>query len=373
MKILYCIDGTFNSGGMERVIINKANYLAEHGYNVFIITVNQKNRKPFFEINSKIQSIDLGINYSDDKDLFFFKKSISFSRKLKQHKKKLKEQIAKIKPDIIISTFGYESYFLYTIKDSSRKIIEIHFSKFFRLQSNRSGIWHWVDVIKSYREQQIVKKYDKFVVLTYEDKEYWGNLKNIIVIPNFLPSHPEQRAPLTNKKCIAVGRLDYQKGFDMLIDIWANIHKIHPEWELFIYGNGNLRTNLTNKIQKYNLQNSVFIKPPTPEIFNAYNESSVLLCSSRFEGLPMVLLEGFSCGLPVVSFKCKCGPQDLIINGENGYLIEEGNLSEFTKKVIYLIENIEKRKQMGESAYQTSLKYTSDKIMEKWIKLFNEL
>lgn len=373
MKIFYCIEGTFNSGGMERVIINKANYLSEHNYDIFLITTNQKGRKPFFEINPKIQSIDLGINYSHEGNLSFLKKSVLFAQKQKEHKKKLKEQISKIQPDIIISTFGYESYFLHTIKDKSKKVIEIHFSKFFRLQANRSGIWHWVDVLKSYKEQRIVKKYDRFIVLTNEDKQYWGNLKNISVIPNFLPSLPKQKALLNNKKCIAVGRLDYQKGFDMLIDIWANVYKIHPEWELSIYGGGNLKNDLLNKIQEYNLQKTISIKSPTPEIFNAYNDSSILLFTSRFEGFGMVIIEAFSCGIPVISFECKCGPKDLIEDGKDGYLIKEGNLQEFTNRILYLIENVDIRKKMGQSAYQTSQKYTSDKIMEKWIKLFNDL
>ena len=206
MKIIYCIHGTFNSGGMEKIIINKANYLVEKGFEVFIITTEQKNRESFFNINDNIKCYDLDINYGDENNTSFLKKFISFQRKQKLHKERLEKILNKIKADIVISTFGNEVNFLYAIKDGSKKLLEIHFSKFFRKQLQRHGIWSFVDKYRSHIDSIKARKYDKFVVLTNEDKGYWKEIKNVTVIPNFI-SLPEETSKLENKRAIA-GNID---------------------------------------------------------------------------------------------------------------------------------------------------------------------
>lgn len=141
MKICYCLAGTFNSGGMERVITNKANYLARKGYQVVIITTEQKGRPSFFSLHHAIRAIDLDINYSEDIDKNIFLKAVCFLWKRRKHLRALRKRLNAESPDITISTFGTEVTFLHKIQDGSKKIVEIHFSKYFRLQYDRKGLW----------------------------------------------------------------------------------------------------------------------------------------------------------------------------------------------------------------------------------------
>ena len=373
MKIVYCLAGLFNSGGMERIITNKANYLATKGYDIAIVTTEQKGRDVFFRLHQNIKTYDLGINYSDDATKDILSKTFGFLVKKYKHHCRLGKLLKQLSPDIVISTFGTEVSFLHKICDGSKKILEIHFSKFFRLQYNRRGLWRWVDKYRSLQDEKLVSCYDKFVVLTYEDKSYWGDLPNIEVIPNFVVSIPEIKSKSRNKVCFAVGRLSYQKGFDRLIKAWKIVYERCPDWQLQIYGSGELYDALKNMIIEDNLAERVRINPPTSQIGVVYQIASVFLLTSHYEGLPMVLLEAFSYGLPVVSFACKCGPRDLIEDGVNGFLIPEGDIDSFADKVAMILGDEKLREQMGDAAYQSAMKYTEDKVMAKWIHLFESL
>jgi len=372
MKIVYCIHALYNCGGMERVITNKVNYLSSIGYDVVIITTEQKERKPFFPLFSDNLCIDLSINYSDSSNNILLK-MIDFILKKYKHRKRLKKVLFQLNADIVISTFGNEMSFLPKIKDGSKKVAEIHFSRYFRNQYNRKGLWHYVDSFRSIRDLQYIKKFDKFVVLTKEDKEYWGNLHNIVIIPNFIFNYPSHISSLKYKKVVAVGRLTYQKGYDILIKIWKYVSKECPDWILEIYGEGEEYVTLKKNIDDEHLASSIILKSPVSDIESVYLQSSVLVLSSRYEGLPMVLLEAMSIGLPIVAFACKCGPRDVIDNGVNGFLLETMDVSHFASKMILLMKDYHLRKEMGRLARNKSLSYSIKNIMIQWTSLFDEL
>ncbi|MDR0541267.1 MAG: glycosyltransferase family 4 protein, partial [Dysgonamonadaceae bacterium] len=266
-----------------------------------------------------------------------------------------------------------EAPFIGKIKDGSKKVLEIHFSRFKRLQYERKGIWKWVDTFRNKTDYKIVNKFERFVVLTEEDKSYWGDLPNMEVIANAKNEWGDHTADLDNKTVIAVGRYDYQKGFDRLIEAWRLIHKRFPDWKLKIIGDGLLREKLEMLIGNYKLENVVELKKSVSDILPEYLGASVLMMSSRYEGLPMVLLEAESVGLPVVSFECKCGPKDIITDGEDGFLAPEGDVRILAEKTMRLIENPDLRKKMGRSAKINSGRFSEPVIMDKWIRLFNHL
>jgi len=367
--------GTFNSGGMERVLSIKANYLAEQmGYDIYIVTTGQRNRKPFFNFSSKIKMYDLAINYAEEDDNSVSRKILPFISKLRLHKEKLTNFLFETKPDITISMFGNEMFFINSISDGSKKIIESHFNKFHRLQLGRKGIFRLADFVRDKFNSKLCKKFDKLIVLTNEDKEYWKGFNSVEVISNPCMLKSEDRADLFSKQIIAIGRYTYQKGFDQLIDIWNIIYKEHPDWKLKIVGNGILYEQLKGKINSFGLQGVIELeKTHTSNILNEYLSSSIYALSSRYEGFPMVLLEASECGLPIVAFKCKCGPSDIIDNGINGFLIEEGDIEGFAKAIKELIENKELREIMGKNSYQKSISFDIDNIMDKWVHLFKNL
>lgn len=377
MKIIYCMYGLYNSGGMERVLSIKANYLAEKlGYDVHIVTTNEKGRIPFYTLSSKIKLHDLSINYADENENTIAKKILPFPFKLYRHWRLLKTLLYHIKPDITISMFGNDIFLLPFIKDGSKKIIESHFSKYHRLQLNRNGIFKYCDIIRAKLDNFMCSFYDKVIVLTNEDKNNWKEKfrDKVIVIPNPCVLSVNRQAELDNKQVLAIGRLTPQKGFDILIDIWEIVHRNCPDWKLKIIGSGILYTQLIEQVHKKQLQNTITLQNVVSNnIAHEYLDSSIFALSSRYEGFPMVLLESAMCGLPVVAFSCKCGPKDIIENGINGFLIREGSISEFASSLITLINNEKLRKKLGSNLYKKSKEFSLSSIMNKWSVLFNDL
>lgn len=372
MKIIYCLEGTFNSGGKERIIIAKANWLSQKGHDVTIITTEQKGRKDFYPLN-RVKRIDTDLMYSETSNYNPLKKFSETRKRNIKYKERLTQILNELNPDIVISAVGHELKILPSIKGRSRILVEIHFSRWFRLQRSRKGIWALIDRYLTLRDYHYISKYDKFICLTDQDRSNWGKIKNIEVINNFIEKKSLKPSSLTNKQFIAVGRLSYQKGFDRLISAWRKVKTIHPDWQLNIYGDGNLKDYLIDLINQNNLHDVITIHNPTPEITSKYLESSGLIMSSHYEGMPMVLLEAMACGLPLISFNCQCGPEDLIKNGQNGFLVPEGDINALADSIINLIEDDNLRVKMGENSYKDIDKYLKDEIMNKWNNVFNKL
>lgn len=374
IKLVYCIGGTYNSGGMERVLANKANWLSSHGYEITIITTEQRGRNAFFPLNPDIQQIDLGINYEESKGIEA--KLFSYPFKLLKHKRALSKQLRSIGPDIVVSLFDNGSSIIPMINDGSKKILEVHFSRFKRKQYERKGLLGIIDRILSKQDLKTAKSYDQFVVLTNEDKGYWGMDKNISVIPNALNNtfrNVDLKERERTNKIIAVGRLAHQKHFSELIHIFSAIHDKAPDWSLEIIGNGPDKDRLQKLIDGLGLKSKVVLSPATSTIQEKYLTGSIYAMTSRYEGLPMVLLEAQACGLPIISNDCKCGPKDIINDGIDGYIIPMGNRQLFAEKLLELIKDQELRQRMGNAAVISSKRFDEERIMKLWTSLFEKV
>lgn len=374
MKILYCIHSTYNSGGMERILSEKANYLADIlNYEITIVTTEQQGQPHFYRFSEKIKFLDLNINYDTSSEGCIVKRFTSRLRKQHEHRKLLTNHLLSSHYDVVISMFEREAAFLYKIKDGSKKCLELHFSRFVRSQRNPKGLKNVIAHIMGYLDGIYARHYDRFIVLTNEDKGYWKHCTNIQVIPNPAIQYNGVISPLTNKQVTAIGRLDYQKGYDSLIRTWSKVYNVCPEWKLQIYGSGVLSDELKKNISDLKLENSIFINPPTDHIEDVYAQSSIVVSSSHYEGFPLVLLESISCGIPIVSYSYKCGPKDLIDDGINGFLVDAGNEKILADRIITLIRNERLRHEMGKNAFIKSQDFSLDNIMLKWHKLFQSL
>lgn len=376
MKIIYCLPEISHPGGIGRITSIKANYLTEKGYDIYILTTDQNKLPSYYELNKRIKLIDLNINFNNNRS-WIVKRFIQKIIKTYKYRKLLSNKIHEIKPDIIVSTFTNEASFLYKIKDGSKKILECHFNHdLYYCMSKAFKMPFYMKLYYSYitrRNENLINKYDAFVVLTQEDKILWKRSKHLYVIPNMLSFNPNRQSNLTNKTVIAVGRLDAQKNFDRLIHIWHKVCQKNNEWHLAIYGQGSDKKKLENLILKLNLQKNVSINEPTKEIVNKYLDSSILAMSSTYEGFGMVLTEAMACGLPTIAFSCKCGPKDIITNGIDGFCINDNNEDEYASKLLLIMEDVNLRKNMGIKAKQKSLNYSPNIIMNKWITLFQEI
>lgn len=374
MKILYQIHSTYNPGGMERVLLNKVRYFVEEkGWDVTVVTTDQHGRLPFYPFPEGVRMIDLGVNYSDDNGKPFHKKLFGYFRRRLEHRKRLAALLEQERPDIVDCFYPGESSFVPSLKDGSRKVMELHQSKLFHHQYNRSGLMGLADKVRARMDEKLVRRFDRFVVLTEEDAGMWGEMPGIRVIPNAANFIADKYSDCTAKRVIAVGRLDYQKSFDRLILVWEKVHEKMQDWRLDIFGQGEWKDMLQGMIDERGLQDVVRINAPTKNIGKEYSESSMLVMSSHYEGFPMVMIEAMACGLPAVSFDFKCGPKDIIKDGENGVIVPDGDIDALAEAMMTLMEDEEQRKRMGENAKKVVETYSEEKVMNKWVSLYEEI
>ncbi len=370
MKIAYCLAGLFNSAGMERIVTDKANWLSKQGHEVTIITAEQRGREPYYKLNGNVGLYDLGINYSSNDS--FLLKLLNYPIKALRHRRRLRKFLKSHNQDITITTIGNEFLFLYKIPYGGKKIAEIHFTRFYRKLGASGFLRKLVDNFRSRQETYKLANYDRFVVLTEEDRKNWPELQNICVIPNFIEKQNKEKDYKLKKRFICVGRLSYQKGIDILIEACNLIKDKLDGWHVDIFGAGEEETKLRSQIDESGLSEIVRINKPTTNIYAEYAKSDALLMTSRFEGLPMVLLEAMSAGIPAISFRCPCGPSDIITEG-CGILVENGNVEKFAKAMADVIDNPHTLMEMGRKSKERATDFEKDAVMREWEDLFNTL
>lgn len=376
MKLIYCIRALYNPGGMERVLVNKVTWLVrELGWEILVVTTDQKGRPTFYPFPKEVRMIDLGINYSDDNDFSPCRKIAGYLRRRRRHRRALTNLLLRERADVVVSFFPSESSFIPSIQDGSKKVLELHYCKFFRLQYGRKGILGLIDRWRTWKDDFLVRRFDKFVVLTHEDRNYWGRLPNIEVIPNAAKNMSGHFSDVSAYRVIAVGRLDYQKGFDRLIQAWSLVQADgrFADWQLDIFGQGEWKDMLQQMIYEEGLQANVHINPPTKDIASEYVRSSLLVMSSHYEGFPMVMIEAMACGLPVVSFDYKCGPRDIIRHGENGLLVKDGDIRGLAEAMMMVMGDDAYRKRLSGAALNVVSTYSEEAVMGQWTRLFASL
>lgn len=380
MKIVYIIDSLSYKGGAERVISEKMNYMVTHwGYDVSIITCYQfpEAMPNCYYLSDKVRQINLCITshlrykYSHPKRLWVEWK---YSRELHSD---LERTVNSINPDIVIG-LGYTlADVVCRIKCKAIKIIESHEARQFTKTYNNYKDFSYIvklyyKILRKRYLHVIEKKADVVVTLTKGDAQNWKKAKGLEIIPNFSTMPISGLCNCESKRVIAVGRLEWQKGYDRLIDIWKIITKKHPDWKLDIFGEGSLETELKDTIQRSKLS-SVSIHPYTNCISMEYATSSICVLTSRYEGFSLVILEAMRHGVPCITFDCPYGPKDLIDHEKSGYVIDNGNIELFAEKLCYLIKNHEIRKKFSEAAVNNAQSYQVDTIMNQWKLLFESL
>ncbi|PKO99475.1 MAG: glycosyltransferase family 4 protein [Bacteroidetes bacterium HGW-Bacteroidetes-8] len=376
-KLLICLPSLHLVGGMEKVLTIKASYFAEvYGYDVTIVLTDGKDESPYFPLSDKVKILHLDIDFEKIRLYPIYIKIPIYLYKQYIYKRRLTKVLMSTRPDITISMLRREVNFFADINDGSKKIGELQFNKLnyrdFNTKGEASGIKGF---FAKYWMKQLVtnlKKVDKFVVLSEEDKKNWTELDNVVVIHNPIESIPEESSNCTSKKVIAAGRLVSQKGFDMLIDSWKIVNDRHPDWTLSIYGNGS-KEYFINQIELNGIKSSCFLYDAVLNINEKFIESSIFAFSSRFEGFGMVITEAMSCGIPPVAFACPCGPKDIITDGVDGILVTPESVDELADKICFLIENEDIRREMGRRARIRAEQFKIEVIAKEWNTLFKNL
>ena len=371
MKILYVTDGLLSWGGLERVLVEKMNYLADnYGYDVYLSTANQGISKIRYPLSLNVHHHDLGIFFYEKYKYHGLLRIYKGWKMTKLYEKKLRAQIIEIKPDIIIYTRLYMIDVLLRVKGQHPLIIESHSGCLsYKYYSN-----NMIQKLKERHYLSQAKNAQMIITLTEGDAVDWRHFnKNVIVLSNIVHINCTGKySDCMAKSIIFVGRYSKQKDLGALLNIWEIVHRVHPDWTLQLYGSyGEEHQRLREVVNRDDL--NICIHQPTPDIFDAYIRNSILIMTSLFEPFGLVLPEAMSCGLPVVSFDCPYGPADIISDSVDGFLIPNRDIHLFAEKVCLLIENKELRCKMGKAGVLSSRRFSVKRIMPQWKTLFDEL
>ena len=348
----------YNNAGMERVLSIRANALCDK-FDITFITCDDGSKAEFFILDKRIKRIYLNSGYDG-------------------FKKKLEKILLENKYDITVSTGGMEFFCLHDIKDGSKKIFEFHFSYDISkvwIGERHKGVLGYVFIkLQTWKRIYHARKYDQIVVLSKTDSKKWKtHCKNVVHIYNPLTIIPKI-SDCTSKNVIAVGRLNYQKGFDYLIDTWNIVYKKHPDWTLNIYGDGDKKIELQEQIDRLNLNKVVTLRGKTDHIADKYAESSIFVLSSRDEAFGLVITEAEACGLPIVTFACPSAPAELVDDNVNGYIVQRvGDIETFADRICKIIEDDNLRKKQGINSIELANRFNINAISEKWISLYNSM
>ena len=376
-KIVYCTPALYMAGGVERVLTLKANYFAEQlGYDITIILTEGRNLPLFYPLSDKVKVVNLDLGFEELWHCSFTKKVFLYLKKQRQFKQKLRDELMCIRPDITVSLLRREINFITGIKDGSKKIGELHINRanYRNFDARESNFIK--SLFSKFWMRNLVGKLqqlDKLVVLTDKDKASWVELSNVVAIPDPLSFQPSSRSELGNKRVIAVGRYSYEKGYDMLLSAWKKVAQECPGWRLDIFGDGD-KSSLEQLIESLNIdRDTCALHGRTSDIEKEYVDSSLFVCSSRFEGFGMVIVEAMACGLPVVSFDCPWGPGSIISDGDDGVLVENANVDALADKIIQVLSAKDYMHELAQNAVDKSKKYRLESIALKWKSLFESL
>ncbi len=363
MKLLYITNGINGSGGLERVLSVKASNLADqYDYNVTILSLNDNHLNPFYKFSDKIKMASISVGGTP----------FSFTKRYVQGIRRI---VADFKPDVIsVCDDGLKGFFVpRIIGHKVPTIYERHASvnlNFKKADSN--PISAFKNKTQYALMQSLGASFNKFIVLTNGNLKEWKS-NNLKVIPNPLSFYPKNSATLNDRTVIAVGSHSYNKGYDLLLLAWKQVVERYGDWHLEIYGKIDQNETYLKQAEHLGLNKSVKFLHPVKDIKEKYLKSSIMVLPSRSEGFGMVLIEAMACGLPCVSFDCPHGPADIIQEGLDGFLVENGNINELASKITILIENENLRKQMGIKAKENAKFYLPEDIVKQWDILFKNL
>lgn len=369
MRILYVFRSLAVWGGIERVLVEKMNYLSSvYDYDVYIITSDQGNHPITYHLEDKVHIEDLNIRFHQQYQYNIVKRKWIAKRLKRIYEQRLNERIQQIRPEVIVCTTADHIDSLVKLKSSIPLVVESHSICLRTIEDGRYWLqkkWYRCHYLKA------LSKVDAIVALTEGDANEWRKIHpHVVVIPNIVHLNDGIISTLDEKRVIWVGRFDYQKRPLEVVKIWEKIQPLFPDWQLDIYGEGEQQQELEDKV--HSLGMNIKIHQPTERIIDCYRENSILVSTSLFEPFGLVIPEAMSCGLPVVAYDCPYGPADIISDGNNGYLIRYDDIDNYVDKISLLMKDMDLRIKMGKDGQVSSKRYEVDQIMPLWRALFEQ-
>jgi glycosyltransferase involved in cell wall biosynthesis len=354
-NIVFFIYNISAVGGTERVASVIINELAKRNYNVHVLGLYGDPGEIFFPFEANVKVTSLHID-----DMKGIGKILYSQHRIRQFVNSNHIDTF-VTVESIMATYSVPSLAFTGI----RHIVWEHFN--FKVSLGIAA--------RSFARQLALCFADSIITLTARDIQFWQQgawYRNarLVHIPNPMFLEEQKLNENPSKTVISVGRLTFQKGFDLLVDAWKGVPSaLRKEWKLLIIGDGEDKPLLEKKIAELGLEGSVELVGATKAVFAYFEKASVYCLSSRFEGLPMVLLEALAFHLPIVAFDCDTGPEELIENGENGILVEAGNVNKMSQSLAALMENDGLRERMRKYKSQKLQTLELGGIIAQWSRV----
>lgn len=365
-------------GGAERVITDKANFLANAGHQLLLVSYEQGLHPLPYELHPSVGYKDLDCRFFTLSKYSLPFHIYHFLRLRNKFGKALRSTVEDFKPDVVVLASDWQTLMGAVVKSvfPIPVIAEFH-NTYAHIMRKVESSENWLRkvVTQFYYRQTIsnLRKCLKLVVLTEIDAQNWRRyFDNVCVIPNPVTQYPEviDDIPKDNGRIIFVGRFNHEKRIDRLITAFSMIADRYPDWHVDIFGDGNERENLLRLIDECGLVNRVVIHEPTKAIYDEYKRSEMLVLCSEHEASPLVLVEAMACGVPCVSLDCPTGPRAIIKDGETGLLAKDGDVNDLASKIEWLIIHETERKEMGLKARVFAASRKQDVVMGQWEKLY---
>ncbi len=372
LSLTYIVGSLAIKGGLERILTDKMNVLADTGrYTVSIVCVWQDDTVPnAFALSPKVRQVCLPPAVGQGRP--FRKAPLAYVcrwlRNEWQQKRRVDAVLRQLYTDILICPVNYVPLSFYTFRGPS--VIESH-CNIAELTQRRT-----CPPLSKWTTRLAARHASAVVTLTHDDAALWPFARRVEVIPNFTCQQAAGPCDYRSRRVVAVGRLCEQKGFDMLVDAWKTVAERHPDWHLDIYGEGDQRDALQCQIADGGLSQAVTLHPATSDVAAAYASAAFYVMSSRYEGFGLVLIEAMRCGLPCVSFDCPSGPLEIITHGRDGILVpyrgllREEQVDNLTQALCRLMDHEEELPVMGRAAQAASQRYTAENVIPMWERLF---
>ncbi|MCK2216876.1 glycosyltransferase family 4 protein [Actinomadura sp. ATCC 31491] len=378
MKIRYLMLHAYGMGGTIRTVVNQANAMAAAGHQVELVSVVRRREDPQFRLDPRITLSALvdqrGGRRPDSVPRRAWRRlrgkmvprgEFAADYFTEAVERAVMDYCAGLRDGVLVTT--RPALNLISARRTPRSVV--------RVAQEHMNLSAYPEPIL----REIARHYgrlDAVTVLTRTNRlEYQRLLPRtpIVQIPNAVHKVDQEPSQQVNPVVVAAGRLVPQKGFDLLIEAFAQVVPEHPEWRLRIFGDGPRRGELTGLVEQHGLGGHVSLPGRTDRLERELSDASVYALSSRFEGLPMVMIEAMTHALPVVAFDCPTGPGDVLRDGVDGVLVPPRDVDALAAALDRVIGDRRLRVRMGREAAKTARAYAPELVMPLWEDLFAQL
>jgi GalNAc-alpha-(1->4)-GalNAc-alpha-(1->3)-diNAcBac-PP-undecaprenol alpha-1,4-N-acetyl-D-galactosaminyltransferase len=354
-----------SGGGAERVVSLLANYWATHGSTVSLIALSEPDRPIAYEIHPSVYLQQIGVIGDSPKPIDLLLTGM-------QRIQTVRRSILQSQPDIIISFMGTVNVIVLTAC-VGLKIPIVVSEHIYPAFEDANKIWQFL-------MKQVYRWADTITVLTQSALPFYPAhsgyrtvvMPNPILPPSVSPESDQTRL-LPSNSIVAIGRLHPQKGFDLLIQAFAQVRVQHPNWQLTILGEGHERDHLEQLRSQLSLTDSVHLPGRVTEVNDYLKQADLFVMPSRFEGFPMALCEAMAIGTPVLSTDCLSGPREIIADGVDGKLVPPDDIQALAQAISALINNPEQRSTFSKNSPTILDRFGIDRVMAQWDTLLNGL